>query len=380
MKRILPLALLALFPLSPSAFAQDADKLRLIDMAMKAAIEKGDLPGGVVLVLHRDKVIHRKAYGHRATQPILTLTGEDTLYDMASLTKPIVTALSLMLLLEEGKLKLDDPVAKHLPGFRRKETDGITLEHLLLHTSGLPAGNGLADYREGPAKAWDKLYALKPTAEPGARFTYSDLGYILLGKIVESASGQPLDAFAKQRIFDPLGMKETGFRPQGELKKRAATTQQRDGHWMVGEVHDPRAYLLGEVAGHAGLFSTADDLAILAKMLLHQGQHDRKAIFRKETIQLMTAPRKVQGAKQPGLRGLGWDIDTAYSSNRGELFSKGVSYGHTGFTGTSLWIDPPSQTAVIFLSNRVHPDGKGNVTKLRSQVATYSGQAVGMGK
>jgi CubicO group peptidase (beta-lactamase class C family) len=171
-------------------------------------------------------------------------------------------------------------------------------------------------------------------------------------------------------------MKDTGYKPQAELRKRCAPTQQRDGKWMIGEVHDPRAYHLGGVAGHAGLFSTGDDLAIFARMLLNQGTHDGKAFMRKETVELMTSPRKVPVGKESGLRTFGWDMATGYSGNRGDIFPKGISYGHTGFTGTSIWLDPQSASAVIFLSHRVHPDGKGNVTKVRAQVATLAGKAL----
>ena len=300
----------------------------------------------------------------------------DTVFDLASLTKPIVTALAILLLMEDGKLDVTDRLAKHLPGFGRKETDAITLAQLLTHTSGFIADNPLADYRAGPEDAWNRLYALNPVHPPGSKFVYSDVGFLLLGKVVETVSKQPLDTFASKRIFEPLGMTETGYRPQGELKRRAAPTEKRDGRWLVGEVHDPRAARLGGVAGHAGLFSTADDLAILARMLLNDGKHRGQPFLRPAAVRLMTAPRDVPGPSGPLLRTYGWDMATSYSANRGDGFPKGVSYGHTGFTGTSLWLDPRSRTAVIFLSNRVHPDGKGNVTRLRGQVATLAARAL----
>ena len=219
---------------------------------------------------------------------------------------------------------------------------------------------------------------LNPEAEPGARFKYSDVNFILLGKVVETVSGQTLDVFTQKRIFEPLGMKDSGFRPNDDLKKRCAPTEKRDGKWMVGEVHDPRAWALGGVAGHAGLFSTADDLAIFARMLLHQGKHGGQPFLKAETVRELTAPRKVASTKSPAYRTLGWDMLTSYSSNRGERFTPGVSFGHTGFTGTSIWIDPPSQTVVILLTNRVHPDGKGNVAKLRGKVATLAAESLGI--
>jgi CubicO group peptidase (beta-lactamase class C family) len=354
------------------AAAADDTPPETIDAAVNTAIEKHELPGAVVLVLRKDEVVYRKALGRRRLEPEPTLMSEDTVFDLASLTKPIVTATAIMLLLEEGKLDLADKLSKYLPAFRRKETDEITLAHLLTHTAGFIPDNALADYQAGPDEAWRKLQALDPKSPPGSKFVYSDVGYILLGKVVETVSGQPLDEFARRRIFGPLGMKDTGYRPRGAVKARCAPTEKRDGKWMVGEVHDPRAFRLGGVAGHAGLFSTADDLAIYARMLLNDGRHDGKSFLKPETIRVMTAPRRVTTPKGPGLRTFGWDMDTPYSANRGSVFPRGVSYGHTGFTGTSIWLDPTTRTAVIFLSNRVHPNGKGNVTKLRGRVATLA--------
>jgi CubicO group peptidase (beta-lactamase class C family) len=347
-----------------------------IGAAVQAGIDKGELPGAVVVVLKGDRIVLRQAYGQRVRQPEPTLMTEDTVFDLASLTKPIVTALGILLLMEEGKLSIDDLLARHLPAFARKETDGITLVQLLVHTSGFIADNPLADYQQGPEEAWRRLFALKPLTTPGTRFTYSDVNYLLLGAVIEKVSGQRLDEFARRRIFEPLGMKETGYLPGPELRRRAAPTERRDGRWLAGEVHDPRSAALGGVAGHAGLFSTADDLAVFARMLLAGGKHEGRVFLRPETLRLYTQGRDVPTTKGPGLRTCGWDMQTSYSSNRGELFPKGISYGHTGFTGTSLWVDPQSKSAVIFLSNRVHPDGKGNVTRLRGEVATIAARAL----
>ena len=354
----------------------DHAALRRIDEVVTAAIDRGELPGAVVLVLHQDEIVYRQALGQRRLLPTKTPMDLATLFDLASLTKPIATATAIMLLIEAGKLKVTDKLADHLPAFRRKETEGITLEHLLLHTSGFIADNPLADYQDGRDKALERLHALNPQAPPGTRFVYSDVGFLLLGEIVEKSDGISLDRFAKQHIFDPLGMTETGFLPEGERKGRAAPTERRAGRWIEGEVHDPRAHLLGGVAGHAGLFSTADDLAVYARMLLNRGMHKERPFLKEETVRFMTAPRQVPGKKEPGLRTYGWDMLTSFSANRGEVFAKGVSFGHTGFTGTSIWIDPPSKTALIFLSNRVHPEGKGNVTRLRGQVATIVGESL----
>ncbi len=356
----------------PEALGVSAQRLAQIDALVQTAIERGELPGAVIVIVHRGHVIFRKAYGSRSLQPDKVAMTPEIVFDLASLTKPIATATSIWVLIEQGKLRLSDRLADHLPAFRRKETEDITLAHLLLHTSGLAAGNALTDYRNGREEALKRLHALKPAAEPGARFTYSDLGYILLGEVVEKVSGMPLDQFARKHVFGPLGLNETGFRPEGKLKARCAPTEKRDGSWLVGEVHDPRAALLGGVAGHAGLFASADDVAVYAQMLLGGGEYRGRRVLSPLTVQRMTEPQPVP----KGLRAHGWDVRTGFSSNRGELFPAGASFGHTGFTGTSIWVHPGSQTAVIFLSNRVHPSGKGNVTRLRGQVATVAASAI----
>jgi uncharacterized protein YbbC (DUF1343 family)/CubicO group peptidase (beta-lactamase class C family) len=364
-------ALLAAACLAPAADFR-LDEARLEEV-MRHALDRGELPGAVVLVVHGDRVVFRKAYGQRSLRPTRTPMTPDTVFDLASLTKPIATATSLMILVEQGKLRLSDRVADHLPGFGRHGKDKLTLEHLLLHTSGLIADNPVADYQDGREKALERICDLKPLAEPGARFLYSDVNFIVLGEVVERVAGVPLDQFARTHIFEPLGMKETTFRPQGALKARAAPTEARDGRFEPGVVHDPRAYALGGVAGHAGLFSTADDLAVYARMLLRGGTVDGHRLLAPATLRTMTAPHAVPR----GLRAFGWDVDTSYSRNRGDLFPRDRGFGHTGFTGTSIWVDPDSDTAVIFLSNRVHPDGKGNVTPLRRQVATIVAAAAG---
>jgi uncharacterized protein YbbC (DUF1343 family)/CubicO group peptidase (beta-lactamase class C family) len=356
---------------APAAVGLDAAKLGQIDAAVRDGIDKGQLPGAVVLVVRQGKVAFRKAYGLRSKQPSEVAMTANTVFDLASLTKPVATATSVMLLLEQGKLALADPVAKHLPEFGQNGKDHITVEQLLLHTSGLIADNPVAEYKDGRKMALERVCRLHPVAGPGKRFVYSDVNYIVLGELVEKLGGEPLDVFARKHIFEPLGMKETSFRPGPALAGRAAPTERRDGRWMRGEVHDPRAYLLGGVAGHAGLFSTADDLAVFAQMILNGGVYDGKRVLKPETVRLMTTPRPVPG----GLRALGWDVQTRFSSNRGDGFPVG-SFGHTGFTGTSIWIDPSSRTAVIFLSNRVHPDGKGQINRLRGRVASIVAASV----
>lgn len=361
-----------LAPLMSRAAELDAETQRRIAESVQSAIQRGELPGAVVLIQHRGQVVYRKAFGQRSVRPSAEPMTVDTIFDLASLTKPIATATSIMRLAEQGKLRITDPVAQHWPDFGKQGKEKITIEHLLLHVSGLVADNPESDYRDGRDKALERICALTPLAEPGNRFIYSDVNYIVLGILVERLGGCPLDEVANESIFAPLGMTDTMFRPPEKFKARCAPTQDREGRPMRGEVHDPRAFALGGVAGHAGLFSTADDLAIYARMLLGGGSYNGKRILAAGTVREMTAARVVPGGK----RAYGWDMDTSYSRNRGELFPADKSFGHTGFTGTSIWIDPGSETVVIFLSNRVHPDGKGNVTRLRGQVATMAAAAL----
>jgi uncharacterized protein YbbC (DUF1343 family)/CubicO group peptidase (beta-lactamase class C family) len=348
---------------SPAEVGVDPGRLARLDAVVREGLKRGAAPGAVVLVVRQDKVIFRKAYGLRARLPAEEPMTVDTVFDLASLTKPLATATAVLVLLEQGKLRLSDPVALHLPEFGRHGKGRVTVEQLLLHTGGLIADNAVADYRDGRAKALERVWDLRPVAEPGARFRYSDVGYIVLGELVERLSGKPLDAFTREHVWGPLGMRDTGFRPGRALAARAAPTELAGGRWLRGEVHDPRARRLGGEAGHAGLFATADDVASYARMLLNGGALGGQRVLSPAGVRLMTTPRPVPG----GLRALGWDVRTSYSRNRGELFG---GFGHTGFTGTSLWVDPDSRTAVVFLSNRVHPDGKGNVGRLRGQVAT----------
>jgi uncharacterized protein YbbC (DUF1343 family)/CubicO group peptidase (beta-lactamase class C family) len=358
-----------LSPANPADVGIDPTRLARIDRAVQDTLKRGDAPGAVVVVLRQGKVVFRKAYGLRAKRPAEVAMTADTVFDLASLTKPLATATSIMLLVEAGKLRLSDRVALYLPDFGRHGKRGITIEHLLLHTSGLIADNAVADYKGGRKKALANINDLHLVADPGTRFIYSDVGFIVLGELVEKLSGQALDAFAHKHIWVPLGLGHTTFKPGKDLSDRAAPTEQVAGRWLRGTVHDPRARLMGGVAGHAGLFATAGDVAVYAQMILNGGEYGGKRILSPATVQLMTAPRPVPG----GFRALGWDVRTAFSSNRGELFG---GFGHTGFTGTSIWIDPDSQTAVIVLTNRVHPAGKGNVVPLRGQIATLVASSI----
>ena len=276
-----------------------------------------------------------------------------------------------MLLLERGLIRLGDPVAKHIPDFAQNGKANITVEQLLTHHAGLIPDNPLADYEDGPELAWKRIWKLKPIEPPGSKFIYTDVGFLTLGKLVEQISGTNLDSFARENIFEPLRMQETGYLPPPELRARAIATERREGRWMKGEVHDPRAYLLGGVAGHAGLFSTANDMALFAQALLRTIRNQERAIISPLTLEQMLLPRDVSGH----LRGLGWDKRSRYSSNRGELFSKQAA-GHGGFTGQAFWLDPELDLFVIFLSTRLHPDGKGNINPLAGRIGTIAAAAL----
>jgi uncharacterized protein YbbC (DUF1343 family) len=348
------------------------DPFAAIDDAVNAAVGDGKLPGAVVVVGRRDRILLRRAYGSRALEPTRVTMTADTVFDLASLTKPIATATSILILADRGLLTVDDPVAKYLPDFGKNGKSNITLRHLLTHVSGLPADTPRRDYYAGRDEAIRRACNLTLKSPPGAQFVYSDIGFILLGEVVRRVSGQDLAAFSSAAIFAPLGMRETGFLPGDALKLRAAPTEQRDGVFMQGVVHDPLAYLLGGVAGHAGLFSTADDLSIFAQAMLGEGEVDGKRIFSASTWNALVSPHDVPG----GIRTLGWDLKTGFSSNRGDSLSR-RAIGHGGFTGTSLWIDPDKDLFVLFLSNRVHPNGKGSVNALAGRIGTIAGNALG---
>ena len=369
-RNTISMLLLALFiPSYLSAAEINLKKLEGIKEIVEESIEQKKIPGAVVLVLNQGKIVYKQAFGNKSLYPSTEPMTTDTIFDLASLTKPIATGTSIFKLVEAGKLRLSDKAKLHLPELTEPAWEAITLEHLLTHTSGLPAGNASSDYKEGITQSIKKINNLKLLAPPGERFTYSDIGFIMLGEIVQRTSGRLLDQFSRDEIFLPLGMKETGYNPSETLKPRIAPTQKEKDGMLRGVVHDPRARLLKGVAGHAGLFSTADDLALYCAMILNPSN---SKVLSHASIRTMTQARAVPN----GWRTFGWDCDTAFSSNRGELFPKGSTFGHTGFTGTSIWFDPASQTAVIFLSNRVHPEGKGDATPVRNKVATIVASAL----
>jgi len=335
-----------------------------VDRIVMQAIEQQKMPGCVVMIGTSERVLHQAAYGHRQLLPTPEPAELSTLYDLASLTKPVATATCILLLSERGQLNLEAPVCHSLPEFAENGKDRVTIHHLLTHTSGLIADNALRDYQSGDDATWKNLCRLKLTAPPGEKFIYSDVGFIVLGKLVEAVSGQPLNEFANNNLFQPTGMTETGYVPKRFPATRFALTEQRDGMWTPGIVHDPRAFAMGGIAGHAGLFATASDLSRYARVILGRGEIDGQRVLARETVDAMLVSRPVPGG---GIRTWGWDRQTGFSSNRGDGMSA-QAIGHGGFTGTGLWIDPDRDLYVIFLSNRVHPNGKGSVNRLIGEI------------
>jgi uncharacterized protein YbbC (DUF1343 family)/CubicO group peptidase (beta-lactamase class C family) len=353
---------------------------------VEAAIARHELPGAVVLIGRGDQIVYHRAFGERTLVPAREAMTDDTIFDVASLTKVVATTTSVMTLVEDGHIRLSDPVRQFIPEFGRYRKTGITIQHLLTHTSGLRPDLELEVEFDGSEEAIRRAIEEVPTAPPGERFIYSDINFFLLGEIVRRVSRERLDEYAKAHIFDPLGMKETTFLPPEAWRPRLAPTERcRMLAWpcvgpsegsvpfLRGTVHDPTARRMDGVAGHAGLFSTAADLSRFCRMLLDGGRLGAVRILSPATVARMTSPSTPPEMR--AVRGLGWDIDSPFSANRGELFPIG-SFGHTGFTGTSLWLDPGTKSYVIFLSNRVHPDGKGDVTALRGKVATVAAAAL----
>ncbi|QDV41930.1 D-alanyl-D-alanine-carboxypeptidase/endopeptidase AmpH precursor [Stieleria neptunia] len=371
MTRIATFFLLTIGLIPPAvSTAQQADsKLHgQIEALIEAAIGDGDLPGAVVCVADGKQVRYLQTFGDRQMEPNVLPMTTDTVFDLASITKPVATATSIALLSQRGQIDLNAPVSIYLPEFTGHKKETITVAQCLLHVSGLMPDNALADYQDGPETAWRRICDLTLRSDPGTKFAYSDVGFIVLGKLVEKVSGQPLDVFAKENVFRAMGMQETTFNPPAQLKARAAPTEKQSDGWLRGQVHDPRASRLGGVAGHAGLFSTANDLVTFGQNLL-AASHGNSSVLERETFDRMTAPHDVPAGNPRGTRTLGWDHQSPYSSNRGTALSDSA-FGHGGFTGTVLWIDPQKDLIFIFLSSRLHPDGKGSVNHLAGEIVT----------
>lgn len=364
---MLPLCLLA------QTFPGSTD----LDNAIEEAITAGQIPGAVLLAGLRDgTILHLKAYGARALTPAREAMTTDTIFDAASLTKVVATTASIMKLVERGKVRLNERVTQHLPGFQGGSSD-ITVRHLLTHFSGMRPDLDLKPEWSGYDTGIRKALVDHPVAAPGERFIYSDINFILLGEIVRKVSGKPLEEFALTEIFIPLGMKETMFQPPPELRSRIAPTEKdpATGAPLRGVVHDTTTRFMRGVAGHAGLFTTAADLAKFAEMMLNLGQRKDVRLFSPLTVRKFTSPQTPPD--QPVLRGLGFDMDSPFSGNRGDLYPLG-SYGHTGFTGTSLWMDPATGSYVALLANSVHPDRRPPITSLRGRVATVVAASLGV--
>ena len=363
------------------------EQMKRVGVIVEEAVRRGDIPGAVVVVGRKGKVALKRAFGSSQLVPQRLPMTEDMIFDLASLTKPLATATSLMILVEQGRLSLNEKVKNYLPEFEpyADETgqpgEDARLWHLLTHTSGLPAYLSSTDPAElekmlGPSIKTADLVSLigklKKTDPPGQAFRYSCLGYIALAHIVQKVSGQTIAEFAGLHIFRPLRMKHTFYNPPFEFKDKCVPTLVLEGKPLRGVVHDPLARLQGGVSGNAGLFSTADDLAVFCQMILNKGLYGGKRILSPLTVERMTEvyPQAVVSG-----HGLGWDLDSAYSTAGGDLFGP-RSFGHTGYTGTSVWIDPQTDMFLIFLTNRVHPDDKGSLVVLRSRLANAAAAAV----
>jgi len=357
------------------ALSERAEDL-VVDPLIDEAVQSHLIPGAVLLIGRNGEIVYRKAYGNKAWLPEHEPMAVDTIFDAASLTKVIATTPSVMRLFEQGKLRIDDPVVKYLPEFQGGKSD-ITIRLLMTHFSGMPPDVDLVPKWSGYDTGIQKALTAKPIAPPGAKFIYSDINFLLMGEIVRRLSGQSLADFAHDQIYAPLGMNDTEFLPPASLIPRIAPTEYEEENGMPfrGVVHDPTSRYMGGVAGHAGVFTTADDLAKYAQMLVGMGTFNNTHLFNPETVRKFTEPGSP--ADQPVLRGLGWDIDSPFSSNRGELFPIG-SYGHTGFTGTSLWIDPTSHSFVIFLTNVVHLKRGNSLSSLRGRLATAIAHSFGL--
>ena len=387
MKHLTKNLLLFAFLFSAAALSQNPldSRLTVLDPIINDAIAQQQIPGAVLVVGHDGQVVYRKAYGNRALEPRREAMTLDTVFDCASLTKVLATTTAIMQLWEQGKFRMNEPVAKYLPEFAQNGKQDLTIRQLLVHYSGLAEDLDLTKPWEGKETAYRMAFEAAPERPPGAAFVYSDINFVVLGALVERLSGESLDGYAAKHVFGPLAMKETRFLPPHSWEPRIAPTEEDETHHLLrGVVHDPTARRMGGVAGHAGVFSTAGDLALFAQALLDGG----RGVLTPATIAKMTAPQ--QPVNGTAVRGFGWDIDSPFSTNRGELLPVG-GYGHTGFTGTSLWIDPATKTYIVLLTNAVHmnvvhsnvptnlpPKEKGSAVALRTKVATAVAAALAL--
>ena len=367
--------LLALLALPASAFATPREVSGALDFsgineAANEAVASGEIPGAVVMVGRGDDILLHRAYGSRRLLPQPAPMTVDTIFDLASLTKPFGTTLAVMRLVERGAIKLDAPLGRYLKEFRDKQYDEITIKRLLTHSAGLAAYPPNGTVSAGFPRAASAIAKLPLDYPPGSAFQYSDTGFILLAEVVRRVSGTPLDRYLEKTVFKPLGLNDTSFHPKAGALGRVAPTEFVNGLLLRGEVHDQRARLLGGVAGHAGMFSTSADLSRIIRMLLNRGTLDRHRIFEPATVKEMWEP----APDSKGSRALGWDVSSSFSKTMAPFFPEG-SVGHLGFTGTAVWIDPPTRSYLIVLTNRVHPYGGGaaRIRDLRIRAAAVAG-------
>ena len=343
-----------------------------IDRVVEEEIEKGNIPGAVVLVGQRDKVLYFKAFGYEVKEPFEEKMSKNTIFDLASLTKPVATATSILILADQGKIELGDYAGKYIPAFACNGKEEVRLQHLLTHTSGLPAYTNADSLKNAfgtpcPDKVIEKICDMNAVSKPGEQFRYSCLGYITLARIVEIVSGESIDDFARENIFAPLRMKHTTYNPPGSREKDIAATQIVDGQLLRGTIHDPLAQLMGGISGNAGLFSTAYDLSKYCQMLLNSGTWKGKKILSPEAVNRLTTI-------QSHGRAYGFDVNSSYSWVKGS-FAPENAFCHTGYTGTSIACDPESKVYVIILTNRAHPHDKGKSKQIRTKIADIVFQA-----
>jgi len=342
------------------------ERFSRIDHVIEEEIEEGKFPGAVVLVGKQGDILYWKAFGKEVIEPYQEPIGRNTIFDLASLTKPIATATSIMILKDRKAIELDDYVGAYLPAFACNGKEEVRVRHLLSHTSGLPAYMNADDLKEQfgspcPEKVIERICEMEAISKPGEEFRYSCLGYITLAKIVETVSGKSIGDFSRENIFDPLGMRHTAYTPPDSWEKDVAAAQIVDRQLLRGTVHDPLAKLMGGISGNAGLFSNAYDLSIYCRMLLNEGVWNGRRVLSPEAVAMLTT------AQAYG-RAYGFDVNSSYSSVKGSYAPK-KAFCHTGYTGTSIVCDPVSETFVIILTNRVHPSDEGTAKSVRSKVA-----------
>lgn len=357
---------------APIIRQQSSPSLR-IDQLMESTISKSLISGGVILIGNRQEILFEKAYGRVSSAPDSRLMTVDTVFDLASLTKVVATTPAILKLAEEGRLSLVDPVKRWFPELEGKGKDDLLVMHLLTHTSAL---NDFSLSPENPMQsAIAKVTGQSLNGEIGSRFRYADINFILLGEMVRRVSGEALNEYTTRTFYKPMAMKQTGFLPSLELKARAAVTVGDAGQQFIGDPQDYLARQLGGVAGHAGLFSTSGDLAVFCRMMLSGGRSAGRQIMAERTVDQMTAPYFSRGGKVT--RGLGWDIASPFSSPRGAFFSRS-SFGHTGYSGTSLWLDSDADLFVILLTSRLEFRKKAEFSQLRSELSTLAVEAFGV--